>query len=311
MLTFERLRQKPHIFKGFTGVTIEEFEELLEKAIPIWVERELARLDRPDRKRAIGGGNKPRFDVCGKLLITLVWLRLYLTMDALGFLFGVDKATVSRYTRAILPVLREIGEGTLGSLEPPERGASKRLDAVLEEHSDLFAFVDATEQWVVRSSDNETQREHYSGKKKRHTRKAQIVVNEDGVIRDVSKSVPGSVHDRKLFHRSGVAEKIPKGVVVGGDLGYRGIEEELPNHSVITPFKKPRGELLNAEQKWLNREFSSLRIIVENVIAQFKHFHALSERFRHSVDLWDDVFRSVLAIVNPRIKRRIALAKAL
>jgi hypothetical protein len=32
MLTFERLRQKALIFKGFTGITVAEFEELLAKA---------------------------------------------------------------------------------------------------------------------------------------------------------------------------------------------------------------------------------------------------------------------------------------
>lgn len=32
MITYENLSKKPGIFKGFTGVTIAEFEGLLEKA---------------------------------------------------------------------------------------------------------------------------------------------------------------------------------------------------------------------------------------------------------------------------------------
>ena len=119
--------------------------------------------------------------------MTLVWLRLYLTTEALGYLFGIDKATVSRYTRRMLPVLRAIGEATLGWSEPPKRG--KSLSEVRDKHPDLFAFVDATEQQVRRSKDYETQKKHYSGKKKRHTRKMQIIVNENGLVRDVSESV--------------------------------------------------------------------------------------------------------------------------
>ena len=77
-------------------------------------------------------------------------------------------------------------------------------------YPDLFAIVDATEQPVERSQDAEQQQQHYSGKKKRHTRKVQIIVNEYGVVREVSDSVPGAVHDRELFRQSGAAEAIPK-----------------------------------------------------------------------------------------------------
>lgn len=308
MITFENLSKKPSTFKGFTGVTVVEFEELLEKVTPVWVKREHERLERPNRQRAIGGGRRPVLDLRGQLLLTLVWLRLYLTTDALGYLFGIDKSTVSRYTRRMLSVLREVGEGTLGWSEPPKRG--KGIDQVREEHPDLFAFVDATEQPVRRSKDYETQKKHYSGKKKRHTRKVQVIVNEDGIVRDVSKSVPGSVHDRSLFTLSGAPDKIPKGIVVGGDAGYQGIQDDLPGYSVITPFKKSKRHPLNEEQKLLNQEFSRGRIIVENTIGEFKHFKVLSEVFRHAVELWDNVFRSVLAIVNPRIQKRVNATSA-
>jgi hypothetical protein len=48
--------------------------------------------------------------------------------------------------------------------------------------------------------------------------------------------------------------------------------------------------------------------VVENTIAELKHFKVLADRFRHSVDIYDDVFRAVVAIVNPRISRRVAAA---
>lgn len=310
MITFEKLSKKPSVFKGFTGVTIGEFEALLEKATPGWVEQEQKRLAQPERQRAAGGGRKPALDMGGQLLVTLVWLRLYLTTEALGFLFGIDKATVSRYTRRMLPVLRQVGEATLGWPEPPPRGGGKNIDQARQEHPDLFAFVDATEQPVRRSQDAHTQKQHYSGKKKRHTRKAQIIVNEQGIVRDVSPSVPGAVSDRRLFTLSGAADKIPLSVITGGDAGYQGIQHDLPDHSVLIPFKKSKHPPLSDEQKLLNQEFSRSRIVVENTIAAFKHFKALAERFRHALDIWDDTFRAVLAIVNPRLHMRVASALA-
>jgi DDE superfamily endonuclease len=75
-------------------------------------------------------------------------------------------------------------------------------------------------------------------------------------------------------------------------------------------FKKTKLHPLTDEQKLLNQEFARTRIIVENILAQFKNFKALVERFRHAVDRWDDVFRAVLAIVNPRTLKRLAAAQA-
>ena len=150
LLTFDRLRAKPTLFKAFTGVSLSEFELLVTQSTPLWVEREQQRLLRPKRQRAPGGGCKPTFGLRGQLLVTLVWLRLYLTTETLGFLFGIDKATVSRYTRAILPVLRQVGDATLGWVEPPKRGQGKNLAAARATYPDLFAIVDATEQPVQR-----------------------------------------------------------------------------------------------------------------------------------------------------------------
>jgi hypothetical protein len=310
LLTFERLRAKPTIFKAFTGVSVSEFETLVAQSTPLWVEHEQQRLTRPNRQRALGGGCKPKFGLRDQLLVTLVWLRLYLTTETLGFLFGIDKATVSRYTRALLPVLRQVGDATLGWCAPPQRGQGKDLATARATYPDLFAFVDATEQPVQRAQDPEQQQQHYSGKKKRHTRKVQIIVTEHGVVRAVSDSVPGATHDRALFRQSGAADAIPKQTVTGGDTGYQGIQDDLPEHSVLIPFKKTKLHPLTEEQKLLNQEFSRTRIIVENILAQFKNFKALAERFRHNVDRWDDVFRAVLAIINPRTLKRLAAAQA-
>ena len=308
MITYNELIKKPRVFKSLTGVTPAEFDELLSKVTPIWLQQEQDRLNRPDRQRRLGGGGDYKLALRERLLMTLIWLRLYLNTEALGYFFGVDKSTASRNTRNLLPALRQVGDETLGWPEPPQRGEGKGIDQALRDHPDLWALIDATEQPVQRSRDHQTQQAHYSGKKKRHTRKTQLIVNEKGQIRDVSRSTPGSPHDLNHFRQSGAAARIPKELTTGGDAGYQGLQAELPEHSVITPFKASKNRPLTPEEKWLNQEFSRTRIVVENTICQLKHFKVLAERFRHSVDRYDDAFRSVVAIVNPRIARRLVVA---
>lgn len=305
MISYEKLVKKPRVFKSITGLSIEEFDQLLQKFAPAWVEHEHQRLERPNRKRAIGGGRKYTLKLKDQLVMVTCWLRLYLNTEAMGFFFGVDKSTVSRNCRRLLKVLRTLGEATLGWLEPPKRGQGKSVEQALREYPDLLAIVDATEQRVQRPGDDERQRRHYSGKKKAHTRKTAIVVNERGRIRDVTHSTPGSKHDLKHVVESQVIDEIPQDVTVIGDAGFDGLPNYYPERNVGTPHKARRNHPLTPDHKLANREFSSVRIVVENTLSHIKHFKVLAHQFRHSVELYDDTFRAVVGIVNDRIDRRL------
>jgi IS5 family transposase len=306
MITFDKLLRDARVFKALTGITVDEFAKLYSKVEPAWVEAESKRLSRPDRQRAIGAGSDYSLDLETRLVMVLFWLRLYLTMTAVGYFFSVDKATVSRNTRRLLPVLRQISDPEFEWSEPPGRGQGKNIERALRDYPELFAILDATEQPVQRSQDDKKQRAHYSGKKKRHTRKTAIVVNEHGEIRGVTFSTPGSVHDITHIRGSGILDKIPKEVGVIGDAGFDGLHKDLPDHSVATAHKARRNHPLTEDQKLINRELSSTRIIVENIFCQLKHFRILAERFRHDLDIYDDIFRTIAAIVNVRTRNRLA-----
>lgn len=310
MISYQKLFEKPRVFKSITGLDIDEFERLFQKLIPVWAEHERTRLGRPDRKRAIGGGRKYKLELRDRLVMVMCWLRLYLNTEAMGFFFGVDKATVSRNCRRLLKVLRTLGEETLGWPEPPKRGEGKGVGQALREYPDLLAIIDTTEQRIQRPGDDDDQRRHYSGKKKTHTRKTAIVVNERGRIRDVSDSTPGSKHDLRHVVESQVVDHIPQDVTAIGDAGFDGLQNYYPERSIGTPHKARRNHPLTPDQKLANREFSSERIIVENTLSHMKHFKVLAHRFRHAVELYDDAFRAVVGIVNDRIDRRLSLATA-
>ena len=97
-----------------TGLSVEEFQSLLARVRPHYEALVARRIYRPERRRGPGGGLKSRHDLTERLLMTLVWLRLYLICEALGVMLEVDKSTASRFTRPILQILRELGEDTLG-----------------------------------------------------------------------------------------------------------------------------------------------------------------------------------------------------
>ena len=158
MITYDKLKQKPRAFRSITGMSIAEFDGLYQKLIRVWARSERERLSRPDRKRAIGGGPPYNLRLQERLLMTAVWLRLYLSTEALGFFFGVDKSTASRNTRRLLPCLRLLGDETLGWPKPPQRGEGKSIEQALRDYPDLLAIIDATEQAVERPSENEQQK---------------------------------------------------------------------------------------------------------------------------------------------------------
>ena len=311
MINYQELVKKPRVFKSIIGLKIDEFDRLFEKFAPLWSEYERKRLTRPNRKRAIGAGRKYALKLQDQLLMTTCWLRLYLNTEAMGFFFGVDKSTISRNCRRALKVMRALGEETLGWPEPPRRGQGKNIDQALRDYPDLLAIVDTTEQRVQRPGDDEDQKRHYSGKKKAHTRKTAIVVNERGRIRGVSSSTPGAQHDLKHVVESGVMDEIPEEVTVIGDAGFDGLSNYYPQRSIGTPHKARRNHRLTPDHKLANREFSSVRIVVENTLSHMKHFKVLAHRFRHRVEMYDDGFRAVVGIVNDRIDRRLSLATAL
>jgi hypothetical protein len=341
MLIYERLSRKPGAFKSMTGVSVAEFQFLLSRVAPRYEDLIAKQTNRAGRQRAPGGGEKSRYGLTERLLMTLVWLRLYVTCDAVGVIFGVDKGTVSRFTRPILSILRDLGEDTLGwpedarqltddrPIAPPthpadnseespggphdadDESADQVNDAIVvtpdrSNCPDCVAIVDATEQRVQRSHDYATQKQYYSGKKKCHTIKTQIVVNEHGRIRHVSDSVPGSTHDLTLLRGSSIKEVLPEGLTVTGDAGYRGMQNDFPDRSVALPYRPNSNQQLAPEEKLHNNLVSKIRIVVENSLCELKHFYALVSVFRHCLQRYNEITRAIAGIVNNRIDIRLA-----
>jgi hypothetical protein len=146
MITYKKLTGTPHLFKCLTGVSVTEFEELLQKLEPVWLQTNYERLDRPNRQRGIGGGPNYKLKLRDRLLMTLILLHSALNTNTLGYFFAVDKSTVSRNTRNILPALYQLKNGTSPWPRPPKRGEGKSFAQILQEYPDLGTVIGVTEQ---------------------------------------------------------------------------------------------------------------------------------------------------------------------
>lgn len=279
-MRYERLKHYANVFLKMTGLRIPEFDALMKDLSSEFVQAEQARLSRPDRQRALGGGRNPDLDGRDQMLLTVVWLRVYPTHEVLGYLFGVSDSTVSRIIQRVLPILEQAGRDSM-RMPDPGRKRRRSLDQLLSETPELAVVIDSFEQKVQRPKDPNERDALYSGKKKTHTLKSQIAVHEEsGAIVDVSDSVPGPRADINLLEQSELMQRLPQGVGGIGDLAYVGIEKLHPQGLAASPRRKPRGKPRPPEDVAYNTAFSRRRIIVENTIGRLRRYQSLTQTDR-------------------------------
>jgi hypothetical protein len=301
--TYTHLRRYPTVFKQLTGITVAEFDVLYDRIVDIHKEHRYQRLERDNRLRDFGGGDKPELDVRHQLLVTVIWLYRYWTHSLLGFFFDVSQPTISRYVSYMLPVLEKHGLDTMRTPIVPRKKRLSNLQQTLDIVPDLQVVIDSFEQKVQRPKEKEERDEWYSGKKKSHTAKSQVAVDTDiGQIIDVSDSTTGKTADIKLLEQSGLLENIPPERCVGGDLGYKGIEKLHPNAHV--PRKKPRNQERSQEDIAYNRCFSQKRVVVENSINRLRHYQSLKQTDRNHRQAHTKRVRAVAGLVNLQLQMR-------
>ena len=302
-MKYVHLSQYPKVFKSMTGLQVAEYDEWLESVLPVYRQAEQTRLERADRQRALGGGRDASLSESDQILLTVIWLRQYPVHEVLAYLFGVSAAAVSRYLAHVLPVLEQAGKDTM-RMPDPGRQRRRQLDALLKEIPELVVVIDSFEQKVQRPAEPTTRDALYSGKKKMHTLKSQVTVNEDtGEIVDVSDSVPGPCADVKLIEQSGVLRRLPEGVGGIGDCGYQGIHDLHP--LAFSPRKKPRGKPRPADDIAYNTAFSRRRIIVENTLNRARRYQCLTHTDREHRRHHATRVRAVAGLVNHQIRSRL------
>jgi len=277
---FKVLKKRPNTFRILTGLTIEKFQELLQTLTPLYNEAEERRLYKSNRQRAQGAGRKQNLSLEDKLLMLLMYYRIYISHEFLGFIFNLHNSNVSRQINYLQPLLAKI-------FRIPARKI-KLSEADVTEEQLIEIFIDATEQQIQRPQ--RKQKKYYSGKHKKHTIKNQIVVDSKKKILSVTQSHPGKIHDKNIYDKTRLyTDKKAKPIA---DLGYLGVS------SMELPIKKPKGKDLTEEQKQFNKKLAQHRVIVEHCIGKMKIFQILVQRFRNPLHTHSLIFKNIAGIHN-------------
>lgn len=301
---YNTLHRNPTIFRAVTGLMPAEFDEYIEPLVLNLAAQERERLEHDNRRRAVGGGRNQDLHWPDQFLLTLVWLRLYPTYEVLVYFFGVSDSSAHRTVHRCLPWLETAGRREIQhSQAHAARKRGYNLLAIFEQVPGLAVIVDAFEQAVERPSSRQEADKFYSGKKKHHTLKSQIGVDAyTGEVLDVAESESGRSQDKGTFNRSGTPERLPPDTAFMGDLGYPGLDKELPLAAI--PRKKPRNKPRPEEDIAFNTLFAQARIVVEHTIAMLRCYQALTVRDRHHRQYHTERVVAVAGLVNYRKRSR-------
>ena len=221
------------------------------------------------------GGRNPDLCVEDLLLMTLKYYRYYPTFSSLGLSFGLDKSNTFRWINKIENMLNDIFDGII-NIEIKYVDYNKKGKEITTSEK----LVDVTECTIQRPKNADLQTNYYSGKKKKHTIKIQLIVDEKTKEIVSIAFDAGSVHDFTLFKNT--TSDLDKITSFLADSGYQGITSIFENSMI--PKKKSKYNPLTDQDKELNKLISSIRITIEHINCQLKIFRILSERYRSRIN---------------------------
>ena len=303
MLSYDRLSKKPILFKSFTGLSVKQFDDIFAIIESRYDKYEIKRLlsSRKDRRRerAVGAGRRFKLPVKDRVIMVLVYYRLYITYTLMEYLFGLDQSNVCRDIQKIERLIRRC-------LPIPQKlyKVTKRLktrEEVEEYFPGLLAFTDCTEQPIPRPTKNRKKRKlYYSGKKKKHTVKNLYTANQKGLlIYKAKRRQRGRKHDYKVYKKN--HPDLPKEVMSMYDLGFLGVEKDFPEQLSSLPIKKEKGCELTEVEKEYNENHSAKRIVIEHAICRIKKYRIMNDVFRNRLRKYDRVSDIVSGLINYRI----------
>ena len=274
MSQFEKASpQRPEDFLRDVGIRLETFLLLVDR-IRQYLSEECE--EHPVKKR----GQKSSFSLEDKLLLTLYYLRHYATFARLGRQFGISESYACKIYHRMLRILLKVLE-----MKSRNELLNRDLEVVL---------IDVTEQPIERPKKG--QKAYYSGKKKRHTIKAQLVVCLPTLEILAVRCRKGQSHDFRVLKESKV--KIHPEIKKMADAGYQGLDRLYENSQ--TPKKNSKKHPLTKEEKRENRALAKVRIFIEHVNRRCKIFRIAKEVYRGKHKNYGKTWNVIAALVNLR-----------
>ncbi len=153
--------------RALTGLKMSQFDRLATEFSKDYQayqqESYLEGLAQGQRQRRPGGGQKGKLPrVTDKLFFTLVYFKTYPTFDVLGTQFEMGRSKANENLHKLAPLLAQTLV-RLGVMPYRECTSVEAMKAAFQGIDRIL--VDVTERVYRRSQDDETQRDHYRGKK--------------------------------------------------------------------------------------------------------------------------------------------------
>jgi hypothetical protein len=227
------------------------------------------------------GGKPNRISIENRLLMALEYWREYRTYFHIANSYGCSESRAYKIIKWV--------EDTLMNSKKFTIPGKKHLHTLDKEATIL---IDVTESPIERPQ--KKQRKYYSGKKKRHTLKTQVIVNRFNAQIVCIYTGNGKMHDYRLFKES--KTKINPAAVVVVDSGYQGLQKIHANTEL--PKKRTKKNPLTRADKIKNRIISSKRVLNENVIGIVKRFRVLAEKYRNRRKRFHLRFNLIAGIYN-------------
>lgn len=309
-ITYPVVAKQPRLLHWLTGLTLAEFERLLEPFAIQYSELVLQpRLAVKSRKRAAGAGQKGALPhIADKLLFILVYARIYPLLIVQGLFFGFAESKACKWVGILLPVLDAALEKE--NLRP-KRAKGRSLEDIIAEFPELVELgilTDGTERPIRKPKDKDKQKKAYSGKKKRHTKKHVTLVHPGTqFILAVSDEYDGTNHDKLILDEQEFT--CTTKLELKADSGFIGYD--CGEAMIILPHKKKRkkkGEpkdKLTDDQKAFNHQLASARVAVEHSNAGFKRNRSTYDILRNTRNGMSDQLTVVaMGLHNLRVMMR-------
>lgn len=280
--------------RALFGLEHAALGQLLASALPeLLARRTQEQQNRPRRVRAVGAGRTRKLRPYQEVLLTLVYLRHNVSHAAVGEMFCVSADISERTFHEVILLLRDVCPAHRWDAQ---KKWTKKEPSWHPDTMDLI-LVDSFETPIARPSLPAVQRKFYSGKKKRHTVKTQIVTDARGEVVAIETGHPGPQSDKTLYERSQAAQQFPR-AARRADLGYQGTPEMLLPHKRRRGKAGQRGPELTPAQKDENRHAARERVPVEHGVRRCKCWRILRDEYRLGLGLFPLIASATVGLVH-------------
>lgn len=265
-------------FKRLTGVHKSTFKMMLQA----WQEYDVSQSN---------AGRPPKLKRSEQLLVALQYWREYRTYFHIAQDWEISEATVCRIVHRVETALMKSGRFRIPGKKHLVKGFG--IPNVI--------LMDVTETPIERPK--KRQKRYYSGKKKQHALKCQVLAEKDSGKIICLFFGEGSRHDFQIFKVSGI--RIHPRIESLQDSGYQGIRAYHSNSYV--PKKKPKTRELTQLERDYNRALSQERIGIEHINRSLKTFRILAGRYRNRRCRYNLRCNLIAALYNHELSLTTAL----